>query len=309
MNPLMSAFALLSGLLVGMSGAGGGSIVTPVLILVFGLNPVAAVSSDLAASLVINPFGAMLHTARRRVDRPLLRWLWLGSIPAAFLGALLLSFIPGQDLVNHIIRFLVGTALGLTAFTLLARITTKTSRPPADPTDEPARGSVLDTASAVRPLAVAALGAFAGILVGLTSIGAGSIIAAGLLILFPRIPITRLVGTDVVHTIPMVASATLGHLLFGQVHFAVAFSLIAGGVPGVLLGAYLAGRVPATALRSVLGVLLTGISLSLLRAPVPVVLGGIAITAATLAAVMTARRRRVPASSAQIVAPVRKRVP
>lgn len=288
MNPLLSAFAFLSGTLVGISGVGGGSLVTPVLILVFGVSPLAAVSSDLAATLIINPFGGGLHAARRRVDRSLLSWLCVGSVPAAFSGALLLSLIPGQVGVNTLVRLLVGITLGLTAITILLRVL-PSARAGADRAAGPA-GAGEAAAVRIRPIPVMALGALAGLLVGLTSIGAGSIIAAGLLLLFPRLPVARIVGTDVVHTIPMVAAATLGHLLFGQVHFAVTLSLIAGGVPGVLLGSFLTGKVPALALRSALGVLLATVSLSLLHTPLPFVFAGAAATAVVVTAVAGVRR-------------------
>jgi uncharacterized protein len=291
MNMLIAGFSFFAGVLIGLTGVGGGSLVTPVLILLFGVSPLAAVSSDLVSSLVIKPFGGALHASRRRVDRSLLAWLCVGSVPAAFSGALLLSFIPNQDQVNGIVRVLVGITLGLSAIIFLTRVFPR----PAPADDAP------PDAIRVRPLPVVALGALAGLLVGLTSIGSGSVIMAGLLMMYPRMPVTRLVGTDVVHSIPMVGAATLGHLLYGQVHIAVAASLILGGIPGVLIGAYLTAKVSTTALRSTLGVLLVAVSLTLLQVPVALVLAATAATTLIIVAragVRRAGRARLAAASA-----------
>src|SRR5262249_27399111 len=144
----------------------------------------------------------------------------------------------------------------------------------------------------IRPLPTVVLGATAGLLVGLTSIGSGSVVAAGLLLLYPRLAPARLVGTDIAHAIPLVAAATLSHLLFGQVHLSLALTLVAGGVPGVVLGAHFARRVPGTALRAVLVVLLLATSATLLGAPAPVVIAVAALGAGVLAWI--GRRRRRP---------------
>ncbi|HXM57410.1 MAG TPA: sulfite exporter TauE/SafE family protein, partial [Candidatus Dormibacteraeota bacterium] len=143
----------------------------------------------------------------------------------------------------------------------------------------------------VRPALTVALGAAAGLLVGLTSIGSGSVIAAGLLLLYPRLATARVVGTDVAHAIPLVASATLGHLLFGQVHLALAMALIAGGIPGVVIGSYLASRVPNTALRGGLVVLLVATSATLLGASVPLIVAATALAAVVTVAVVAVRRQ------------------
>jgi uncharacterized membrane protein YfcA len=280
MDPLLLGSALLVGLLIGLTGVGGGSIMTPLLILLFGISPQTAVSSDLVASLVIKPFGAAFHATHQRVDRSLLLWMGLGSVPAAFSGALLLSLIPNEDRVNGIVRLLVGITLALTASTFLAQLLSK-------PRDEPADPDVR-----VQPAVVLALGALAGLLVGLTSIGSGSIIAAGLLLIYPRMPVARVIGTDVAHAIPMVGAAALGHLLFGHVQLPLAFTLMLGGIPGVLLGAMLVGKVPAAALRLVLGVLLISVSLTLLRAPTSLIFGVPAIAAVIAITTMGVKRVR-----------------
>jgi len=264
----LGVISFVIGVLTGLTGVGGGAILTPALIFL-GIPPLAAVSNDLVASLVVKPFGAVVHGRRGTVELRLLLWLCVGSVPAGFSGALLLALLPSPQAVNSVVRTLVGVTIGLTAI-LLAITLHSRRRQPASPDEE----------FRVRRRATVALGAIAGLLVGLTSIGSGSIIAAGLLLLYPRLATARMVGTDVAHAVPLVGAATVGHLLFGQVHMSVAFPLIVGGVPGVLIGAYLAGRVPNTALRAGLTVLLAATATTLLSSSVALVL---VITAATIA--------------------------
>jgi uncharacterized protein len=236
------------------------------------------VSSDLVASLIIKPFGAVVHASRNTVELRLLLWLCVGSVPAGFSGALLLALLPSPAQVNAVVKLLVGATLDLTALLILVRLRPSRSGPAT--AGEPFR---------VRRRTTVALGAAAGLLVGLTSIGSGSVIAAGMLLLYPRLSTAQVVGTDVAHSIPLVAAATLGHLLFGQVHLSLAFTLVLGGVPGVLIGSYLAGRVPNTALRGGLIVLLAATAATLLGASIPVIIGTAAAAAALLAGVIVVR--------------------
>lgn len=267
----LASASFVIGILTGLTGVGGGAILTPVLIL-FGIPPLAAVSNDLVASLATKPFGAVVHGRRKTVELPLLLWLCVGSVPAAFSGALLLAVIPSADQVNVVVKLLVGGTMALTAGLMLLRLHVSQA------------GQVGgEERFHVRPALTVALGAAAGLLVGLTSIGSGSVIAAGLLLLYPRLATARVVGTDVAHAIPLVAAATAGHLLFGQVHLSLAATLIAGGVPGVLIGSYLAGRVPGTALRRGLVVLLVATATALLSPSVTLVAATSAAAAALLA--------------------------
>jgi uncharacterized protein len=284
-NATFAVVSFVIGILTGLTGVGGGAILTPALILL-GIPPLAAVSNDLVASLVIKPFGAVVHGRRGTVDMRLLLWMCAGSVPAAFSGAMLLALVPRALEVNALVKTLVGVTLALTAVLMAIRL--QRSRVGAVGGEETLH---------IRPAATVALGAAAGLLVGLTSIGSGSVIAAGLLLLYPRLAAARVVGTDVAHAIPLVASATLGHLLFGQVHLALAATLIVGGVPGVLIGAYLASRVPGTALRAGLAVLLVATSMTLLGASVPLIVATSVAAMAILAAVVTvrgSRAQRVP---------------
>jgi uncharacterized membrane protein YfcA len=275
------------GVVTGLSGVGGGAILTPVLILL-GIPPLAAVSNDLVASLVIKPFGAAVHARRHTVEPRLLLWLCAGSLPAGFSGAFLLSLLHNPTLVDGIVKTLVGLCLAFTAVLLVLKLNSARVQSASRP-DEP---------FVPRRRATVALGAAAGLLVGLTSIGSGSIIAAGMLLLYPRLSTAKVVGTDVAHAIPLVAAATAGHLLFGQVHLSLAIPLVIGGVPGILIGSYLAGRIPNTALRGGLVVLLVATATTLLSPSVPLVLittGATALLLIALTAVPSSvsQRRRM----------------
>jgi uncharacterized membrane protein YfcA len=265
------------GVLTGLTGVGGGALLTPALILL-GIPPLAAVSNDLVASLVVKPFGAVVHGRRRTVEPRLLLWLCVGSVPAGFTGALLVTLLPSPQQVNAVVKALVGVTLALVAVLLVFRLHSGRSAPAASV--EPLR---------VRRAATVALGVAAGLLVGLTSIGSGSVVAAGLLLLYPRLASARVVGTDVAHAIPLVASATVGHLLFGQVHPSLALTLVIGGVPGVLIGSYLAGRVPNAALRGGLAVLLVATATTLLSSSVALVVATSSAAAAVLGALTMVR--------------------
>jgi uncharacterized membrane protein YfcA len=272
----LGSVSFVIGMVTGLTGVGGGAILTPVLILL-GIPPLAAVSNDLVASLIIKPFGAVLHARRGTVEPRLLLWLCVGSIPAGFSGAFLLSLVHDPRLVNSAVKSLIGVCLGLTAILLMLRINSHRL----------AAASGTDAPFVPRPAVTVALGAVAGLLVGLTSIGSGSIIAAGMMLLYPRLTGARIVGTDVAHAIPLVAAATAGHLLFGQVHLTVAIPLVLGGVPGVLIGSWLAGRMPNTALRGGLAVLLVATATSLLTTSVPLVLATSGATLLLLALMTT----------------------
>jgi uncharacterized membrane protein YfcA len=278
----LGAISFVIGILTGLTGVGGGALLTPILILL-GIPPLAAVSNDLVASLLIKPFGAVVHLRRRTVDMRLLLWLCVGSVPAGFSGALLLALLPSPQVVNSVVRTLVGAALALTAVLLVLRLGSR--QPAAVARDETVQ---------IRRWQTVAVGAVAGLLVGLTSIGSGSIIAAGILLLYPRLATGKVVGTDVAHAIPLVGAATVGHLLFGQVHMSLAVTLVIGGVPGILIGSYLAGSVPNTALRAGLAVLLVATATTLLSSSVPLVLTASAATLAVLGVLAAVRASNGP---------------
>ena len=219
---------LMGGSVVGLTGMGGGAILTPMLVLVFGVPPLQAVSSDLIVSLCMKPVGGWVHWRRGTVQTDLVRWLCVGSVPTAFVGAALISRVDG-DQVGELLKKALGATLLLaaTAMVLKARF---------------ARRSEAAKAPVVRPLPTVAIGMFGGLLVGLTSVGSGSLMIVLLLMLYPTASAKSLVGTDLVQAIPLVASASLGHLLFGHLALGLTASLLVGALPGVYLGARLSTR-------------------------------------------------------------------
>jgi len=262
---------LLVGTIVGLTGMGGGALMTPMLVFFFGVDPLTAISSDIVVSLFMKPVGAFVHLRRGTVNRSLVLWLCVGSVPAAFAGAWVISLVPpGADLDGLLKRGL-GIALLIATFGLIARAALQLWRNNL-PLGEgvvrmPTRPVVVP-----RPLPTLLLGAGAGFMVGLTSVGAGSIVVVGLLMLHPALQASALVGTDLVQAIPMVGSAAAGHLVFGSFSLSVASSLLIGAIPGAWLGAQGSTRAPGGIIRRVLAVVLLASSLKLLGASNEVVL-------------------------------------
>ena len=275
------------GVVVGLTGMGGGALMTPILVLVFGVPPVAAVSSDLAASAVMKPFGGYVHARRGTVNWALVGWLCAGSVPSAFLGVLLLRLLGDDETVQHAIRLALGAALLLAAAGLLLKAWTGRRRPPrAAP--EPIT---------VKPLPTALLGALGGLIVGLTSVGSGSLIIVALLAMYPKLRANDLVGTDLVQAIPLVTAAALGHALFGDLHLDLAGAVLLGSIPGVLIGSRISSRAPAGLVRAALVIVLLASALKLFdlsTAVVGAVSGAAVLTAAAVAVVGRRRARRTP---------------
>lgn len=249
----------LVGLLVGLTGMGGGALLTPILVLIFGVPPLAAVSSDLVTSLVMKPVGAAVHLRRRTVQVSLLGWLALGSVPAAFAGAVLIGHIGHSASVQHRLKLLIGVVLLLSLTATLARAV-------IDRRAQRSTGGPL----VVRPASTVLIGLVGGFAVGLTSVGAGSLIIALLLITYPRLSPSQLVGTDIVQAIPLVAAAAAGHLLFGEVRLGVTVSLLLGALPAVYVGARCSAHAPAIVTRPIISGVLLASALALLSAPAAV---------------------------------------
>src|SRR5947199_9781568 len=253
MDPVMALAGLGVGVVVGLTGMGGGALMTPILVLLFGVPPIAAVSSDLAASAVMKPFGGLVHARRGTVNWALVRWLCLGSVPAAVAGVGLLRLIGPAASIQRWIQLALAAALLLAAGGLILK--GYGSRRAASGGPAPIH---------VRPLATALLGAAGGLVVGLTSVGSGSLIIVVLLALYPALRANDLVGTDIVQAIPLVAAAALGHAFFGDLHLDIAAAVLVGSIPGVLVGARLSSRAPAGFVRSALVVVLLASALKLL---------------------------------------------
>ena len=280
------------GIVVGITGMGGGALMTPVLVLFFGIPPVAAVSSDLAASAVMKPFGGWVHARRGTVNWRLVRWLCAGSVPAAFLGVSLLRVIGDDETTQRTIKIALGIALLLAAGGLLLKAWAARRR----------RGEGPAEPITVRPVPTVLLGAAGGLIVGLTSVGSGSLIIVALLALYPKLRANDLVGTDLVQAIPLVSAAALGHAFFGDLHLDLAGAVLIGSIPGVLIGARISSRAPGGVVRSALVVVLLASALKLLGVPndwVGAASGVVALAAVAVA--LAGRRRRSAGAVAEAV--------
>lgn len=233
------------GFVVGLTGMGGGALMTPILVLFFGVAPLTAVSSDLLVSLVMKPVGGAVHLRRGTVRRDLVGWLVVASVPAAFLGVLLIKAVGGDD-ISHIVKRALGVTLLLASTGMLLKVWLQARRP----------APVNAVAFRIRPLPTLLIGVLGGLIVGMTSVGSGSLMIVALMFLYPRLTGGELVGTDLVQAIPLVGSAALGHMLFGDVHLDVTGSLLLGALPGVYAGARLSANAPDKYIRPVLALVL-----------------------------------------------------
>jgi uncharacterized membrane protein YfcA len=284
MDPVLAFAGFGVGIVVGLTGMGGGALMTPILVLGFGVPPLAAVSSDLAASAVMKPFGGFVHARRGTVNWSLVRWLCVGSVPAAFQGVLLTRLLGKAHEVQQAVQLALAVALVLAAVGLVLKAYVGTRRSATGRLDGDARPIV------VRPLPTALLGAAGGLVVGLTSVGSGSLIIVVLLALYPSLRANDLVGTDLVQAIPMVAAAAVGHALFGDLRLDLATAVVIGSVPGVLLGSRLSSRAPGGFVRAALIVVLLASALKLFAAPNGYVIG-VPAAVALIAAAVAVRRR------------------
>lgn len=270
LDPGITLAALGIGIIVGMTGMGGGALMTPVLVLLFGVQPLAAVSSDLVAAAVMKPVGSFVHARRGTVHLPLVRWLSLGSIPAAFCGVLVARSLGDGEAVQNGIRVALGIALLLAAAGLAVRAYSRLIERAAhrDGRLEPLRQGPPEVV--VRPLVTMAIGAVGGLVVGMTSVGSGSLIIIALMAVYPRLTANELVGTDLLQAVPLVFSAALGHILFGDFQLDLTLSLVAGSVPGAWLGAKVSAKAPGGLIRRVLAFVLLASALKLLDVSTPV---------------------------------------
>jgi uncharacterized membrane protein YfcA len=235
-DPYIVLGSAIIGLLVGMTGAGGGALMTPMLILLFGVKPSAAISSDLVAAVVMRPFGAGVHLRAGTVNLGLVRWMVVGSVPAAFLGAYLLHVLGHAKSAQQDIETVLGAALLVGAAAMALRFV-------LDRRAGSTRRGIVHEVRA-RPLPTIAIGVVGGVIVGMTSVGSGSLMIVLLLFVYPTLGANQLVGTDLTQAVPLTLAAALGALIFGHVQFDVTGSLIIGSVPAVLVGSMLSSSVP-----------------------------------------------------------------
>lgn len=233
---------LLVGIVVGLTGVGGGSLMTPVLMLFFHVPPVTAVGTDLLQAAITKACGTWVHARARRIDWKIVMLLATGSVPAALAALLLVHRAPAMGSAR-IVSLTLGVTLLLTAAALVFS------------------PRLLRAAEQVRPGAARssitlAAGAVLGVLVSISSVGAGALGITALYFLYPRLVAVRIVAADIAHAVPLTLVAGLGHLLFGSVDVHLLASLLVGSLPGIYLGSHLAGRVPEALLRTLLALIL-----------------------------------------------------
>jgi uncharacterized protein len=256
-DPLIIVFGLGVGILVGLTGMGGGSLMTPILILVFGYNPVTAIGTDLAYGAVTKTVGGWKHFKQRTVYFPLTVWMGVGSVPAAIGGVYVLHRLEdayGSSFDDGLL-IAVAAALMFTGLAVLARALFLPKMVARERSDFVMTRR--DKISAV------VLGVLVGFVLGATSAGSGSLIAVGLIMIFRLVP-TRVVGTDVFHAAVLLWAAAIAHVVAGNVDFGLAGTILIGSVPGVWLGSHMSVRVPVATLRLALAVVLIGAALGLL---------------------------------------------
>lgn len=260
---LVALAGLFVGFVVGLTGMGGGALMTPMLVILFGIQPLAAVSSDLVASLCMKPVGGLVHLRRGTVHKELVTWLVLGSVPSAFGGVLILRSLGHGSGVQDAVKISLGIALLVAVAMMVFKASLDVRRrvllgPAAS---EPA-GRV-----DVKRGATVAIGAVGGLVVGMTSVGSGSLIIVALLLLYPALKTGDLVGTDLVQAVPLVGAAALGHILFGDFSFGLTASILIGSLPGVYLGARASAVAPSWIIRRAIAVVLLASALKLLDVP------------------------------------------
>lgn len=277
LNLVLALVSALIGLLVGLTGVGGGALMTPVLVMVFGVTPSAAIAADLVAALLMKPAGVLVHWRRGGVHLPLVRYLCYGSLPGALAGTWCAHLVVHTTHGEHLLRLTLGLALVTGAGSMLWR---------ARVGDVDASGEVV-----TRRVATVVVGVVGGFMVGLTSVGAGSLVVVLLMLLYPTLENHQIAGTDLAQSIPLTASAALGAILFSRVDWSLVASILTGALPAVVVGSWWSRVAPVRAWRLAIAwvVLLSGLRY-VGATPVSV----FAFTAlAILAWALVRRRRRV----------------
>ena len=239
-DPLYSLSGFVVGVLVGMTGVGGGSLMTPLLILLFGVHPATAVGSDLLYAAATKTAGTFIHGLNKTVDWRIVGRLAAGSVPATALTLFVLSKLELRGATaGGLITIVLGCALFVTAGALIFRRQLIEAFGERFGRLDPRRTRLLTIAT----------GAALGVLVSISSVGAGAIGVSALVLLYPRLPTARIVGSDIAHAVPLTLLAGIGHWIMGSVDWHLIGSLLAGSLPGIFLGSYMSCRVPDAVLR------------------------------------------------------------
>ena len=242
-DPLYSLSGFAVGMLVGLTGVGGGALMTPLLILMFGIHPATAVGTDLLYAAITKTGGSLVHGFARSIDWRVVRLLASGSVPATLVTLAVLSHSNlNGEATRSLITLVLSVALFATAFVLVFGqpiVALYRTRVAALDPRRTARATVL-------------IGVALGTLVSISSVGAGAIGVIGLMLLYPQLPMAKIVGSDIAHAVPLTLIAGLGHWMMGSVDWHIILSLLVGSLPGIFVGSYFAIRIPERALRLIL---------------------------------------------------------
>ena len=269
MDWLLLVASFFIGIVVGLTGMGGGALMTPALIFFFKVDPLVAISSDLVASAVMKPAGAAVHLRRKTVNLRLVGWLCVGSVPSAFCGVLITRAVSDGEALQEFLQSALGVALMIASLGLIVRAYLRLLERAR------IRDGMVDAYRTgppevvVRPVPTVIVGAVGGLVVGVTSVGSGSLIIITLMVLYPGLKAAELVGTDLVQAVPLVASAAVSHLLFGDFSLSLTLPMLLGAVPGAFLGAQISTRAPGGLVRRALAFVLLASALKLLGVSTP----------------------------------------
>jgi uncharacterized membrane protein YfcA len=260
LEPLYSVSGFFVGLLVGITGVGGGSLMTPLLVVVFGVHPATAVGTDLLYAAITKSAGTAVHGANKTINWRIVRLLAMGSVPAALITLYLMAGVDRKSIsAVSFLTYSLGWMLFLTAFLLLFRAQIVAKVADWRKHHKPVRESTVTALTFV-------LGIILGTLVTLTSVGAGALGVTVLLILYPRLQIRDVVGSDIVHAVPLTLVGGIGYWMIGEIDWVMLVSLLIGSIPGIIIGSNLAPKMPEKIIRPVLAATLALVALKLVLA-------------------------------------------
>ncbi len=262
-NPLYVFSGLLVGCLVGLTGVGGGSLMTPLLVLVFRIHPATAIGTDLLYAAITKGVGTMIHGAKRTIDWRILGLLALGSIPATLITLGAIAYFGKSDALSAVITKTLGYALFITALMLVLR---DFIRRAAKKRQEEAIVEDKPLHTGRRAFLTILTGLVLGFLVSLSSVGAGALGVTALILLYPQLPTVRIVGSDIAHAVPLTFLAGMGYFFIGKVDPQMLLALLCGSIPGIIIGSLLAPKLPEKALRILLATVLTLVGVKLVTA-------------------------------------------
>lgn len=273
--PSLLTVSFLVGIVVGLTGMGGGALMTPALIFL-GVPPTTAVANDLVAAAANKSVGAAVHWRTGSPDLRLVKYLVIGSVPTALMGGWIVSLLGDDGAQQDTLKLIIGVTLLIAAVSYAVRLY-------LDASGGVGRRQGMETV--IRPVPTIAIGALGGLLVGITSVGSGSLIMVALVLLYPMLSARKLVGTDLVQAVPLVVAAALSHVVTQGVTWSVLIPLVLGGTPGTYLGARLSRRVAPSVVRGGIVIVLSLTGLTMLKVP-PAVVGIIGCAAVLLCPVV-----------------------